>query len=47
MNKLKEKELDKFIIEKINKKIPSLFICVGMQFFSHSFEFGNIMGSKF
>ena len=41
MKKLKEKNLDKFIIEKVNSNIPSLFICVGMQIlFTKSYEFG-------
>ena len=31
MRKLKSENLDKFISEKINSQIPSLFICVGMQ----------------
>ena len=29
IEKLKEKNLDKFIIEKVDLNIPSLFICVG------------------
>ena len=41
MQKLKEKKLDKFILEKIDLGLPSFFICVGMQIlFSKSFEFG-------
>ncbi len=44
MNKLKKEKLDKLIIEKI-QKIPSLFICVGMQIlFTESFEFGKHLG---
>lgn len=45
MKKLKEKKLDKFIIEKVNSNIPSLFICVGMQIlFTKSYEFGSTNG---
>lgn len=45
MKKLKEKNLDKFIIEKVNSNIPSLFICVGMQIlFTKSYEFGVTNG---
>jgi glutamine amidotransferase len=41
MERLKKENLDQFILEKVNKKIPSLFICVGMQvLFSESCEFG-------
>ena len=44
MNKLKKEKLDKLIIEKI-QKIPSLFICVGMQIlFTESLEFGKHLG---
>ncbi len=45
MEKLKQNSLDKFILEKIERKIPSLFICVGMQIlFTKSFEFGEHEG---
>ena len=45
MKKLKEKNLDKFIKEKVNSNIPSLFICVGMQIlFTKSYEFGVTNG---
>ena len=45
MNKLKKEKLDELIIEKINQKVPSLFICVGMQIlFSKSYEFGSHKG---
>tara|TARA_A100001011_G_scaffold400869_1_gene520272 strand:+ start:12942 stop:13583 length:642 start_codon:yes stop_codon:yes gene_type:complete len=41
MRKLKERKLDEFIIEKISKNLPGLFICVGMQIlFSKSEELG-------
>ena len=45
MEKLKERNLDKFIIEKVSSNIPSLFICVGMQIlFTKSYEFGVTHG---
>ena len=45
MEKLKEKKLDNFIKRNIASKVPSLFICVGMQIlFSKSFEFGETNG---
>ena len=45
IEKLKEKNLDKFIIEKVDSNIPSLFICVGMQIlFTKSYEFGITNG---
>lgn len=45
MKKLKEKKLDNFIKRNIISKVPSLFICVGMQIlFSKSFEFGETNG---
>ena len=45
MEKLKEKKLDNFIKRNIESKVPSLFICVGMQIlFSKSFEFGETSG---
>ena len=45
MEKLKQNSLDKLILEKIDKNIPSLFICVGMQIlFTKSFEFGEHEG---
>ena len=45
MEKLKKENLDQFILEKVNKKIPSLFICIGMQIlFSESYEFGSHKG---
>ncbi len=45
MKKLKEKKLDNFIKRNIDSKVPSLFICVGMQIlFSKSFEFGETNG---
>ncbi len=45
MNKLKEEKLDKLIYDKIDSKIPSFFICVGMQIlFSISYEFGTHEG---
>ena len=44
MKKLKKEKLDKLIIEKV-QKIPSLFICVGMQIlFTESSEFGKHSG---
>lgn len=44
MKKLKKEKLDKLIIEKV-QKIPSLFICVGMQIlFTESYEFGKHSG---
>ncbi len=48
MQKLKEKKLDKFILEKIDLGLPSFFICVGMQIlFSKSFEFGIHLGLNY
>ena len=48
MRKLKSENLDKFISEKINSQIPSLFICVGMQIlFAKSYEFGIHKGLEF
>ena len=45
MDKLRENNLDKYIIKKISKKIPSLFICVGMQIlFTKSYELGEHNG---
>mgnify|MGYP003706905315 FL=1 len=45
MEKLKQNSLDKLILEKVDKNIPSLFICVGMQIlFTKSFEFGEHEG---
>ena len=45
MDKLKENNLDKYIIKTISKKIPSLFICVGMQIlFTKSYELGEHNG---
>ena len=45
MKNLREKKLDKLIKDKIQKEIPSLFICVGMQIlFTKSNEFGNTNG---
>ncbi len=45
MSKLKQNNLDNYIIEKLSKKMPSLFICVGMQIlFSKSYEFGEHKG---
>ena len=45
MDKLKESKLDKYISSNIEKKIPSLFICVGMQIlFTKSFELGEHNG---
>ncbi len=45
MNKLINDKLDKLIYDKIDSKIPSLFICVGMQIlFSKSHEFGSHKG---
>ena len=45
MNEVKKKKLDKFIFKKIDEKMPSLFICVGMQIlFSQSYEFGKHKG---
>ena len=45
MEKLQKEKLDIFILEQIEKKIPSLFICVGMQIlFSESCEFGKHKG---
>jgi len=45
MEKLKKKELDKYIIKNIALNIPSLFICVGMQIlFTKSYEFGQTHG---
>ena len=41
MDKLKKEKLDRLILESIEKKKPSLFICVGLQIlFSESYEFG-------
>ena len=45
MDKLRENKLDKYISNNISKKIPSLFICVGMQIlFTKSFELGEHNG---
>lgn len=45
MEKLKQKKLDHFIKKNVAAKVPSLFICVGMQIlFSKSFEFGETNG---
>lgn len=45
IKKLKENNLDKFILQNISKNIPSLFICVGMQLLlSKSYEFGEHEG---
>ena len=45
MEKLKENNLDKYILEKVHENIPSLFICVGLQIlFTKSFEFGEHNG---
>jgi len=45
MKRLKENNLDKYILDNLSKNIPSLFICVGMQIlFSRSFEFGEHKG---
>lgn len=45
MERLKKKKLDKFILQKISNKLPSLFICIGMQIlFSKSYEFGETKG---
>ncbi len=45
IDKLKKERLDKFILESIEKKKPSLFICVGLQIlFSESEEFGKNKG---
>ncbi len=45
MKKLKENNLDEYILNNLAKNIPSLFICVGMQIlFSKSFEFGEHKG---
>ena len=44
MQKIKKEKLDKLILEKV-EKIPSLFICVGMQIlFTESYEFGHHKG---
>ena len=44
MNKLKKNSLDTLILENINKKLHSLFICVGMQILFLSYEFGKFKG---
>jgi len=45
MKKLKQNKLDHLIYKSIEKGIPSLFICVGMQIlFSESYEFGKHKG---
>lgn len=45
IKKLKENNLDKYILENISMNIPSLFICVGMQILlSKSYEFGEHEG---
>lgn len=45
MERIKKKKLDKFILQKISNKLPSLFICIGMQIlFSKSYEFGETKG---
>ncbi len=45
MDKLRENNLDKYIIKTISKKIPCLFICVGMQIlFTKSYELGEHNG---
>jgi len=45
MERLKKNKLDKLIFQNISKKLPSLFICLGMQvLFSKSFEFGETKG---
>ena len=45
MKNLREKKLDKLIKDKIQKEIPSLFICVGMKIlFTKCNEFGNTNG---
>lgn len=45
MKKLKERKLDRFIIDFLNTGKPSLFICLGMQLlFSYSEEMGRTKG---
>ena len=45
MEKLKERKIDKLIIEKVNKKKSVLGICLGFQIlFSDSTEYGNHKG---
>lgn len=45
MERLKNEKLDKFILDIIEKKKPSLFICVGLQIlFTESDEFGKNKG---
>jgi glutamine amidotransferase len=45
MKKLRERKLDRFIIDFLNTGKPSLFICLGMQLlFSYSEEMGKTKG---
>ncbi len=45
MERLKKKKLDKLILQKVSNKLPSFFICIGMQIlFSKSNEFGETKG---